>query len=151
MPKRKRSREGFPYDATPDVHHFPGVHHHDPFGGLRHHSEVVGDQENGHGKLLFQMSEQIQDLGLNRDIEGGGRFVGDEQPRVTTKGHGDHDPLSHPSGKLVRIRSKALLGKGDPHQMQEFQGLIPGFGGGNLLVPSEGFEDLVSAGEDRVQ
>ena len=25
MPKRKRSREGFPYDATPDVHHFPGV------------------------------------------------------------------------------------------------------------------------------
>lgn len=25
MPKRKRSREGFHYDATPDVHHFPGV------------------------------------------------------------------------------------------------------------------------------
>ena len=25
MPKRRRSGEGFPYDATPDVHHFPGV------------------------------------------------------------------------------------------------------------------------------
>ena len=25
MPKRRHSGEGFPYDATPDVHHFPGV------------------------------------------------------------------------------------------------------------------------------
>ena len=25
MPKRRRGGEGFPYDATPDVHHFPGV------------------------------------------------------------------------------------------------------------------------------
>ena len=25
MPRRKSGRAGFPYDATPDVHHFPGV------------------------------------------------------------------------------------------------------------------------------
>ena len=85
------------------LHLAPRVHDHHPLRGLRHHPEVVGDEDDGRPDLLLELEHEIQDLGLNRDVEGGGGFIGDEDRRIAGEGHRDHHPLAHPSGHLVGI------------------------------------------------
>ena len=43
-------------------------------------SEIVGDQDQAHPGLLLQVGEKLHDLGLNGDVEGRRRLVGDERP-----------------------------------------------------------------------
>ena len=54
-------------------------------------------------ELAHHAAHEVQDLGLDRDVEGGGRLVGDEQLRVAGERHGDHHPLPHAAGELVRV------------------------------------------------
>ena len=41
-----------------------------------------------------QILEQVDDLGLDGDIEGGDRFIGDDDLRLYRQGPGDTDPLA---------------------------------------------------------
>jgi len=41
----------------------------------------------------LKAGDQLQDLPLYRDVQGGGRLVGDEQLRLAGDRHGDHDAL----------------------------------------------------------
>ena len=49
------------------------------------------------------VGQQLQDLGLYGDIQGGGGLVGDEQFWFVDQGHGDHHALAHAAGKLVGV------------------------------------------------
>src|SRR3712207_9198031 len=42
------------------------------------------------------------------DVEGGGRLVGDEQVGLAGDRHGDHRPLPHAAGELVRVHVDPL-------------------------------------------
>src|SRR3546814_4618680 len=46
-----------------------------------HHAEVVGDQHHAHAELAANVGDQLQHLGLDGDVERGGRLVGDQQLR----------------------------------------------------------------------
>ena len=92
-------------------------------------------------RLLLQLAQQVEDLGLHGDVEGGGRLVGDEQVGVARHRSGDEDTLGHAAGDLVRVgaerprrigdadageqRQRLLLGlrlahpEGDPHRLDE--------------------------------
>jgi hypothetical protein len=50
-----------------------------------------------------EVAQQVEDLGLDGDVERGGGLVGDEQARVAGERHGDHDALAHAAGELVRV------------------------------------------------
>jgi hypothetical protein len=58
--------------------HASGIHYGHASGNLRDHGEVVRDEEHGQAELGAKFTEQIEDLGLDGDIERGGGFVGDE-------------------------------------------------------------------------
>ena len=73
----------------------PGVHHRHPLGHLGHDAEVVGDQHHGHAEVGLELAHQVEDLGLDGDVEGGGGLVGDEQLGAGGQRHGDHHPLGH--------------------------------------------------------
>ena len=71
--------------------------------------------------LRLQFLEELQDLRLDGDVEGGGRFVRDQEVRLVGQRHGDHDPLplatadrtnnrSKPDGCEVRLTDGALGG-----------------------------------------
>ena len=47
--------------------------------------------------------EQLQDLVLDGDVERGRRLVGEQQLRDAGERDGDHRPLAHAAGELVRI------------------------------------------------
>ena len=73
----------------------PGIHHGDVVAELGRQREVVGHEEYGEVLGLAQLTQEIDDLRLDRHVKRRRRFVGDEQTRVTRQCHGDHDPLTH--------------------------------------------------------
>ena len=60
------------------------VHDEHPVGMAGDHAHVVGDQQGGHAERLAQPVEQLHDLRLGGDVQGGGRLVGDQQPGLGT-------------------------------------------------------------------
>ena len=46
---------------------------------------------------------QVEDLRFDRGVEAGGGLVENQQRGSGRDRHGDHDPLQHPSGELMRI------------------------------------------------
>ena len=58
--------------------------------------------------------DQIEDLGLDRDVERRRRLVGDQQLRLVGERHRDHHALAHAAGELVRIPLTRLRGSGIP-------------------------------------
>ena len=93
-------------------------HDADPVGHLADDAEVVGDQQHRHAEALLQVLQQLQDLGLDGDVEGRGRLVGDQEVRLVGERHGDHDPLALTAGELVREGRKALFRIVDANQAQ---------------------------------
>ena len=84
-----------------------GVHHHDALGHLGHHAEVVGDEDDRGAGLALELAHELEDLGLDGDVERGRRLVGDEQLGMAGERHGDHHALAHAARELVRILPRA--------------------------------------------
>jgi hypothetical protein len=95
------------------------VHHHHVVCHLRHHTEVVGDEQDGHPQLLLQLTDEVQNLRLGRHIQRRGWLVRDQQARTAGQTHGDHRPLAHPTAELERIRVVALVGPWDAYLPQQ--------------------------------
>ena len=103
-----------------------GIHYGDPLGHLRHDSEIMGDQEDGCVEICFQIVHEIQDLSLNRDIQRGCGFIGDDQVRIAGQGHCYHHPLPHAATHLIGIFSNPLAWIGYADVGQQFSCPAPG-------------------------
>ena len=62
--------------------HLAGIHHHDALRVLGDHAHGVGDQHDRHAEPRLHLGQQLEDLRLDRDVERGGRLVGDQQLRA---------------------------------------------------------------------
>jgi hypothetical protein len=60
---------------------------------------------------------------LNRNVEGRGRLVSDQQDRRAGQSHGDHHTLAHATRELVRVLVDTLLGRGDPYALEHIDGV----------------------------
>ena len=132
-------------------HLFPCVHHHHVPGDLGDNAQIVGDEDDGGLGLFLQARHELEDLGLDGHIQGGGGLVRDEDLGVAGQGHGDHHPLAHTAGELMGIVMDALLRVGDLYQPQHLNGPLPGLLLGHMLVIGKGLHDLLAHGEYRVQ
>ena len=117
---------GEDYPGRADFRHFGGIHHGHPVGHFGHHADVMGDEQDGQAELFLELPEQVEEFGLDDHVQRGGRFVGDDEFGPQRQGQGDHDPLAHAAGHLVRIFLEALLP--DPQPLDQFFG--PGARGG---------------------
>ena len=77
--------------------------HRDPIRQMRHHGEVVADEEVGEPVPAAQVRHQVQDLRLDRDVERRDRLVGNDQLRPGDQRPGDGDPLPLAARELVRV------------------------------------------------
>ena len=86
------------------------VHDRNPLADLADHFEVVGDQDHRKFVLSPQPGNQLQNLGLNRHIEGRHRLIEDQQPRPGRERPGDGDALPLPPGEFswVLVRGGRL-------------------------------------------
>ena len=79
------------------------VHHRDAVTDMPHRSKVMGNKDQCELQPLAQICQQIDDLGLDRDIKRADRLVGDNQLGPEGKRPGDANPLPLAAGKLMRI------------------------------------------------
>ena len=110
--------------------HLALVHDVDAVGHLAHDAEVVRDPQHGHVHLFLQAPQQLEDLRLDGDVEGGGRLVGDQQVGLVGERHGDHDALALAAGQLMRKGGEALLGIADADLLQQVEDAGLGLGVG---------------------
>ena len=97
----------------------PGVHHHHAVGDLGDDADVVRDQDDRRAELGLEPLDQLQDLGLDRDVERGRRLVGDQQVGVARERHRDHHALPHAARELVRVVVDPPLGVRDADRAQQ--------------------------------
>ena len=95
--------------------------------------------------------EELEDVGLDGDVEGGGRLVGDQEVGAVGERHGDHDALALAAGELMRVGAESLLGVADADPGQEVEDAGAGGGAGEALVEREALADLLLDGVERVQ
>ena len=105
----------------------------------------------GGAVLLLQAHHELQDLGLDGDVERRGRLVGYKYLRVARERHRDHGPLAHAAGELVRVLFRALFGVGDADVRENLDGLLVCLGLREVLVDADGLANLVPDGEDGVE
>ncbi len=111
----------------------------------------MGDEEDGHAEFALEVLQQRQDLRLHGHVEGGGRFVGDEQVRLVGERHGDHDALALAAGELVRIGVEPAGGIGNADAAKPFGRLRPCGLGRQALVEDERLGHLLPDRVQRVQ
>ena len=80
--------------------------------------QIVGDQQQRQAAFRLQLRQEFEDLRLDRDVERGGRFVGDQQRGVVGQRHGDHHALALAAGQLVRKRIEAVFRVGEAGLVQ---------------------------------
>ena len=81
----------------------PLLHDDNVISNIRDHSEVVTDEQNANVALFLQRLNQAKNLGLNGDVQGCGRLIGNQKFGLSDECHSNHDPLSHAAGELERI------------------------------------------------
>ncbi len=85
---------------------------------MAHHGQVVGDKNQRQAHLPAQLGEKVKDLGLDRDIEGRDRLVGDDDFGAQGQGAGDRYPLALAAGEFVGVLPGEARGQADcAHQL----------------------------------
>src|SRR4051812_9204976 len=84
------------------------LHHADEVTYLRGDTQIVCDKDDRKTKPFTQFREQLQHLGLNRNVECRDWLVRDEYVRFERERARNSDSLALPSGKLVRIAIQRL-------------------------------------------
>src|SRR4051794_7312810 len=127
------------------------LHHADGIGELAHDAEVVRDEQHRHAEPRLQLLEQFENLRLHRDVERGGRLVGDQQVGLVGERHRDHHALALAAGKLVRIALQSRLRLGNADLGQEFERARPRRGPGQALMQQQDFADLLLDHVQRIE
>jgi hypothetical protein len=96
--------------------HPPEIHHGNIVGNVLNHAQIVCDKQVCQMAAALYLFEQIQDLGLNRDIQGRRWFIQYEQIRLQNQGPCEGNPLTLPPRELVRETTAHIRGK--PNQLQ---------------------------------
>ena len=63
--------------GTP-FHKLSGIKNTNIVAHIRHHANVMGDEQDAHIGLIAQLAQQFQDLVLNNDIQGRGGLIGND-------------------------------------------------------------------------
>ncbi len=127
------------------------LHHRHPVGDAAHDAEVVGDEEHAHALGALDVGEKRENLGLDRDVERGGRLVGDQDVGVVGERHGDHHPLALAAGEHVRVVAQPALGIADADLVEQVDDALRRRPPGEALVQREALADLLLDAVQRVE
>ena len=94
------------------------VHHRHAVADVLDHAQVVGHEQVGQPELLLQILEQVQDLGLDRDVQRRDRLVADHELRVRRQRPRDADPLPLATREAVRVAAHVLRAQPDAPQQR---------------------------------
>ncbi len=73
----------------------------------------MGNKEQGEAVILLQCLQQVDDLGLNGEVESGNRFIGDQDAWRDGERPGNADTLPLPSGEFMGVARIVFLRQAD--------------------------------------
>ncbi len=128
-----------------------GVHDGDTIRGFRDHAEIMRNEKQRQVESRLHLSQQIQNLGLNRHVQRGGRLVGDQESRLACQRDRDEHALPHPARQLMRVIMNLARRVGQPDRFEQLDGASSRLGSAGFPVDEQRFCDLIADGEHRVQ
>ena len=111
----------------------------------------MGNPNDRHAEFPAQALHDVEDLRLDGHIEGGGRFVGDQNLGIARQRDGDHHALPHAPRELVRKVAQASGRFGDAHEIEQLRGPFAGSGLVHAEMDAQGLRQLVAHGEHGIQ
>ena len=127
----------------------PRVHDGNLVADVLHHRQIVGDEQERQVQLLLQVAQQVQDLGLNRDIQRRDGFVADDEVRLQCQCAGDADALTLAARELMG-KQVPLVGT-QPHRREQLRDPFLAFRGTADLLNVERAADDVGGGLARIE
>ena len=85
------------FDDASQIHHADGV------GNMSHDRQIVRDEDVRQAELLLQVAQQVDHLGLDRNIQGRDRLVAENHLRPHRQSPRDADPLPLAAAELVGL------------------------------------------------
>ena len=126
-----------------DLDRLARVHHADPIAGLEDQAEVVRDVDHRGAEARADLLDQLDDAGLDRDVERGRRLVEQQQRRVRQQRHRDHHALLLAARDLVRIGLHDARRVRQPHVAQHLErARVGALLGAALLMVQRHFHQL---------
>ena len=106
-------------DTGPASHDSPAVHDEHPLADRGDDGQVVGDEEQRRVAGLDPSDDEVEDAGLDGDVERRRRLVAHEQPRVVGEGDREDHALPLSARELVRVGPGGLGRAGQPHLVEQ--------------------------------
>ncbi|SFN80364.1 hypothetical protein SAMN05216573_12230 [Bradyrhizobium sp. Rc3b] len=88
----------------------PPAHNYDAITDVTNNTEIMRDEEITYAEVVLQIAEQVQDLGLDRDVERRNRFIADDYGRIWCDRAGDRNALTLTARELERSSVQQGLG-----------------------------------------
>ena len=79
--------------SAPHLNALTKIHHHNRIGEMVHDAEIVGDKNISQPHFFLKVQQKIQNLSLNRNIQGGNRFVANNKLGIYRYCSGNSNPL----------------------------------------------------------
>ena len=124
------------------------LHHQDPVAHLADDGQVVADEQQG-GARGAAGRQDVEDLGLDGDVEGGGGLVGDDEVGLPGDRRGDEGALAQAAGELVGVLVDPQVGLGHSHLLQQGDGALA-LGGGQGAAGQAALAGGLALGVDDV-
>ncbi len=135
--------------AWGNFHDFAEIHHSDAVADVLHDREVVGDKEVGQSEIALEVLHKIDNLGLDRDVESGHRFIAYEKAGIERQCARNADALPLTAGEFVRIALGVL--PREPHPFKKLERAARALGASADAVDVERLADGVNDFSARVQ
>ena len=132
-------------------HHIPFKQNHHIISNLRHHPQIMGDEDDAHPMLALELLNEFENALLNGHVKGGGRLVGDEDVGVARDGHRNHHALLLAARKFVRIRRENLLRTWQHHLVEQINHTLLGLLFRERSVQFQRLHNLFAAAENRIE
>ena len=84
------------------LHDLAEIHDSDPMSQVFHRRQIVADEQQRQAQFVLQIRQQVDDLRLDRDIQGRDGLITDDQIGARRQGPGDADALALAAGEFVR-------------------------------------------------
>lgn len=126
------------------------VHHVRTLSVARDDPDVVGDRDRSRATIATDPRHRIQDLRLDRDVECCRGFVRDDRFEIRRERDRNHNPLSHPVPKMMRILLEPTFSVGHTKPLSKDRWRA-GLGPGVARVFLDALDDLGPNAADRLQ
>jgi len=102
-----------------NLHDLACVHNGHSVSAPCHHTQIVGNKDCCRAQLGLNLFQKIQNLRLDGHIQGSGRFVGQQNLRVSCQSDSHDTSLPHTAGEIVGIQLIPLVRLLDAHQLHQ--------------------------------